>query len=150
MRPNKVAVNAASRFKLTLLGGPQARYPWFIHDEMLTPSPSLNRCVRYASGTSDSCDGGGGKKVKSENLSPLYQFGGVHGTVKNKANSIWRNRPLFRRLGDVKFRTGDEACSMLLREAARRDPYDKVFLETLEHIVPNLAPLLERKPRVSE
>ncbi len=109
----------------------------------------LNRCVRCVSGTSDNLDAGGGK-VKIENLSPLYQFGGVHGTVKSKANSKWRNKPLFRRLGDVKFRTGDEASSMLLREATRRDPNEKVFLETLEHILPNLAPLLERAPRVSE
>ncbi len=148
MHTNKVAANAASRFKLTLLGGSQARYPWFTHCEVLTSS-SLNRRVRYASGTSDNCDGGGGK-VKTENLSPLYQFGGVHGTFKSKSSLTWRNKPLFRRLGDVKFKTGNEASDMLLREAARKDPYDKEFLETLEHILPNLAPLLERTPRVSE
>ncbi len=148
MHANKFAANAASRFKLTLLGLSQARYPSLTHYEVLTSS-SLNRCVRYASGTSDNGDGGGGN-VKTENLSPLYQFGGVHGTFKSKANSTWRNKPLFRRLGDVKFKSGDEASSMLLREAARRDPYDKAFLETLEHILPNLAPLLERTPRVSE
>ncbi len=149
MHANKVTAKSAPRLKLALFGRSQARYPWLANNEVVTPL-HLNRCVRCVSGTSDDNVDSGGKKVKIENLSPLYQFGGVHGTVQNKANTNWRNKPLFRRLGDVKFRTGDEAASMLLREASRRDPNEKAFLETLEHILPNLAPLLERTPRVSE
>ncbi len=149
MHAKNVTANAA-RLKFTLLGRPQARYPWLTHcDVFRSSSLGLNRCVRCVSGTPENSDVGGGK-VKTENLSPLYQFGGVHGTVKSKANSTWRNKPLFRRLGDVKFKTGNEASSMLLIEAKRRDPDEKAFLETLEHILPNLAPLLERTPRVSE
>ena len=54
----------------------------------------------------------------------LSQFGGVHGnkigsgtgTAKN-----WRNKPLFRRDGDKIFKTGSEACQLLISEASRAD-----------------------------
>lgn len=45
----------------------------------------------------------------------------VHGTSHGK--KAWRNKPLFRRQGDKRFRTGMEASEMLYEEVVRRDPY---------------------------
>ena len=52
----------------------------------------------------------------------LSQFGGVHGNkIGSGASKAWRNKPLFRREGDKIFKTGTEACQMLIQEANRRD-----------------------------
>lgn len=42
----------------------------------------------------------------------------VHGTTHGKKH--WRNKPLFRREGDKKFRSGQEAADMLYGEVAYR------------------------------
>ncbi|RHY92890.1 hypothetical protein DYB37_000845 [Aphanomyces astaci] len=55
----------------------------------------------------------------------------VHGTTHGK--KAWRNKPLFRREGDKKFRTGTEAADMLYEEAHRRDPYQTEYVKA--HIV---------------
>jgi hypothetical protein len=44
----------------------------------------------------------------------------VHGTTHGKKH--WKNKPLFRRGGDKRFRNGQEAADMLTDEAIRRDP----------------------------
>ena len=44
------------------------------------------------------------------------QFGGVHGNKAGAATMQWRNKPLFRRTGDVKFKTGAEAAELLVAE----------------------------------
>ena len=60
-------------------------------------------------------------------LLQLNRTGGQHGIVKNFSTALptstlmsdvhgkkeWRNKPLFRRQGDKKFRTGLEASEML-------------------------------------
>lgn len=83
--------------------------------------------------------------VKAETLSPLYTFGGVHGS--RSGQKTWRNKPLFRREGDQRFKTGAEATDMLLSEARRKDPYSRDFLESLEDILPILAPVFDRAPK---
>ena len=54
--------------------------------------------------------------------------GGVHGNVTT-AHKSWRNKPLFRRDGDMRFRTGNEASQMLIEESIRRDQYKPEFLQ---------------------
>ena len=44
--------------------------------------------------------------------------GGVHANMQ--LSKSWRNKPLFRRQGDVRFRTGMEASKLLISEANRR------------------------------
>ena len=44
----------------------------------------------------------------------------VHGTTHGKKH--WKNKPLFRRGGDKRFRNGQEAADMLTDEVIRRDP----------------------------
>ena len=44
----------------------------------------------------------------------------VHGTTHGKKH--WKNKPLFRRGGDKRFRNGQEAADMLMDEVTRRDP----------------------------
>ncbi|KAG5185513.1 glutamate dehydrogenase 1 (NADP-dependent) [Tribonema minus] len=83
---------------------------------------------------------------KIEHLSPLSQFGGVHG-VSSKGQKTWRNKPLFRRDGDQRFKTGSEAVQMLLLAAHKKDPHSTEFLETLEDTLPALIPLLDRQPK---
>eukprot|EP00904_Undaria_pinnatifida_P010369 jgi/Undpi1/6462/HiC_scaffold_20.g08941.m1 len=83
--------------------------------------------------------------VKAETLSPLYTFGGVHGS--RSGQKTWRNKPLFRREGDQRFKTGAEATDMLLSEALRKDPHSSDFLESLEDILPALAPVFDRAPK---
>lgn len=61
--------------------------------------------------------------------SPLSQYGGVHGS--RVAQKTWRNKPLFRREGDVRFRTGAEAADMLVAEVKRRDAHETEFLQVM-------------------
>jgi len=56
----------------------------------------------------------------------------------------WRNKPLFRRGGDVRFRTGAEAAQMLIAEAKRRDAHELEFVQTFENIMNTLAPVFDR------
>ncbi|CAM9471976.1 unnamed protein product [Discosporangium mesarthrocarpum] len=83
--------------------------------------------------------------VKQETLSPLYTFGGVHGS--RSGQKTWRNKPLFRREGDQRFKTGAEAADMLLSEALRKDPHSQDFQESLSDILPTLAPVFDRAPK---
>lgn len=41
-------------------------------------------------------------KVKTDSISPLYRFGGVHGGASHQ--KTWRNKPLFRREVGTEFR----------------------------------------------
>jgi glutamate dehydrogenase (NADP+) len=52
-----------------------------------------------------------------------------------------------RREGDARFKTGSEATEMLIQEAKRKDPHAMQFLDTLDEIIPTLAPLLDRAPK---
>jgi hypothetical protein len=74
--------------------------------------------------------------------SPLSQYGGVHGT--RIAQKTWRNKPLFRREGDARFRTGAEAAEMLINEVKRRDSHETEFTQAFENALTVLAPVFER------
>jgi len=59
----------------------------------------------------------------------------------------WRNKPLFRRQGDVRFRTGIEAANLLVEEAKRRDSHEKQFIDSVTSTMQCLSPIFERNPR---
>lgn len=59
----------------------------------------------------------------------------------------WRNRPLMRRQGDVKFKTGTEASELLIGEATRRDQSQTLFLQTFSSTLTSLAPVFDRNPK---
>jgi glutamate dehydrogenase (NADP+) len=53
---------------------------------------------------------------------------GVHQTMK--ISKSWRNKPLFRRQGDVRFKTGTEAAQLLVQEALRRDQHELEYINS--------------------
>ena len=75
-------------------------------------------------------------------------FGGVHGNKAGATAMQWRNKPLFRREGDSKFKTGKEAAQMLNAEASRRDPNQELFLQTFTSCITHAAPVFDRNPKV--
>lgn len=75
----------------------------------------------------------------------ITQEEGVH--QKMKVSKSWRNKPLFRRQGDVRFKTGLEAANLLVSEAMRRDAHEKEFIESVTSNLQCLAPIFERNPR---
>jgi glutamate dehydrogenase (NADP+) len=70
---------------------------------------------------------------------------GVHQTMT--LSKSWRNKPLFRRQGDVRFKSGLEASKLLIAEAQRRDAHEKVFIESISSTMECLSPLFDRNPR---
>ncbi|GAB5033502.1 glutamate dehydrogenase [Nannochloropsis oceanica] len=81
----------------------------------------------------------------SSKSSPLSQYGGVHGS--RATQKTWRNKPLFRREGDARFRTGAEAAEMLINEVKRRDSHEQEFVQVFENAIQILAPVFERIPK---
>lgn len=59
----------------------------------------------------------------------------------------WRNKPLLRREGDIRFKTGTEAANLLYEEAKRRDPHLTKFLSTFQSTLRSLAPVFDRNPK---
>lgn len=70
---------------------------------------------------------------------------GVHQTMK--ISKSWRNKPLFRRQGDVRFRTGMEAANLLVGEAKRRDAHETEFIDSVKSTFSCLSPIFDRNPR---
>lgn len=70
---------------------------------------------------------------------------GVHQTMQ--LSKSWRNKPLFRRQGDVRFKTGLEAANLLVGEANRRDAHEKEFIDSVQSTLTCLAPVFDRNPR---
>jgi len=70
---------------------------------------------------------------------------GVHQTMK--VSKSWRNKPLFRRQGDVRFKTGSEASDLLIREALRRDAPLTEFIDSISSVMHCLAPVFDRNPK---
>lgn len=70
---------------------------------------------------------------------------GVHQTMK--VSKSWRNKPLFRRQGDIRFKTGLEAANLLVQEAMRRDAHKTEFIEAVQSTFHCLAPIFERNPK---
>ena len=48
--------------------------------------------------------------------------------------------------GASQFATGDEASALLIKESLRRDPHQSQFLETVEDLARDLAPVFDREP----
>lgn len=67
---------------------------------------------------------------------------GVHQTMQ--LSKSWRNKPLFRRQGDVRFRTGMEASKLLIQEANRRDAHEIEYIESISSTMECLSPLFDR------
>lgn len=70
---------------------------------------------------------------------------GVHQTMK--VSKSWRNKPLFRRQGDVRFKTGMEAAQLLVREAMRRDSHKTEYIDSVTSNYTCLAPIFDRNPK---
>jgi len=70
---------------------------------------------------------------------------GVHQSMK--LSKSWRNKPLFRRQGDIRFKTGLEAANLLVKEAKRRDAHEDFFINSVESTMQCLAPIFDRNPR---
>ena len=73
----------------------------------------------------------------------------VHSTMKisKTASKSWRNKPLFRRQGDVRFKTGIEAAQLLVNEAARRDAHEGFFMDSIKSNLLCMAPIFDRNPK---
>lgn len=69
----------------------------------------------------------------------------VHSNMR--LSKQWRNKPLFRRQGDVRFRTGLEAANLLVQEAKRRDDHETQFIDSVTSTMQCLSPIFERNPR---
>jgi glutamate dehydrogenase (NADP+) len=78
-------------------------------------------------------------------LKSLATNQGVHQTMK--ISKSWRNKPLFRRQGDVRFKTGMEAAQLLVREASRRDSHEIEFINSVESTLQCLSPIFDRNPK---
>ena len=64
-----------------------------------------------------------------------------------KSTGNWRNKPLFRRDGDARFKTGKEASDMLLSEAERRDGHETEFVTSVATSLSHLGCVFDRSPR---
>jgi hypothetical protein len=70
---------------------------------------------------------------------------GVHQTMK--ISKSWRNKPLFRRQGDVRFKTGLEASNLLIRESLRRDSHEQDYIDSVTSVMQCLSPIFDRNPK---
>jgi glutamate dehydrogenase (NADP+) len=70
---------------------------------------------------------------------------GVHQTMK--ISKSWRNKPLFRRQGDVRFKTGTEAAQLLVQEALRRDKHESEYINSVTSNMLCLSPIFDRNPK---
>jgi len=75
----------------------------------------------------------------------LTKEDGVHQTMT--VSKTWRNKPLFRRQGDVRFKTGLEAANLLVAEAKRRDSHETEFIDSVRSTLQCLSPIFDRNPR---
>lgn len=64
-----------------------------------------------------------------------------------KISKSWRNKPLFRRQGDVRFKTGLEAATLLVGEAQRRDDHEHEFIDSIRSTMQCLSPIFDRNPK---
>lgn len=70
---------------------------------------------------------------------------GVHQTMK--VSKSWKNKPLFRRQGDIRFKTGLEAANLLIREAKRRDSHEKEYIDSVTATMQCLSSIFDRNPK---
>jgi hypothetical protein len=96
--------------------------------------------IRSLSSTSDP-----GGKAQAPRKSLVTAEEGVHQTMK--ISKSWRNKPLFRRQGDVRFKTGLEAANLLVREAKRRDSHELEYIDSVTSTLQCLSPIFDRNPK---
>ena len=70
---------------------------------------------------------------------------GVHQNMK--ISKSYRNKPLFRRQGDVRFKTGMEAAQLLVKECKRRDSHETEFIDSVTTTLQCLSPIFDRNPK---
>jgi len=70
---------------------------------------------------------------------------GVHQNMK--ISKSYRNKPLFRRQGDVRFKTGMEAAQLLVKECKRRDSHETEFIDSVTSTLQCLSPIFDRNPK---
>jgi glutamate dehydrogenase (NADP+) len=109
---------------------------------MQRPSLLVARCLAAQSSYSSSTSS---PASSSDALKKSLISEGVHQTMK--ISKSWRNKPLFRRQGDVRFRTGLEAANLLVGEAKRRDSHEKEFIDSVQSTFQCLSPIFDRNPR---
>jgi glutamate dehydrogenase (NADP+) len=72
---------------------------------------------------------------------------GVHQTMRISQKN-WKQKPLFRRQGDVRFKTGMEASRLLVQEAIRRDAAEPHFITSVQSVFLDcLSPIFDRNPK---
>jgi glutamate dehydrogenase (NADP+) len=103
-----------------------------------TATMAVARTTRSLSSTSDP-----GGKAPRKSLVTTEE--GVHQTMK--ISKSWRNKPLFRRQGDVRFKTGLEAANLLVREAKRRDSHELEYIDSVTSTLQCLSPIFDRNPK---
>lgn len=64
-----------------------------------------------------------------------------------RISKSWKQKPLFRRQGDVRFKTGMEATDLLIREAQRRDAREEDYIDSVTSIMECLSPVFDRNPK---
>ena len=104
-----------------------------------TTRPVEVNVARYATRTFSS-QGTSGKNL-------LTDEEGVHQTMR--ISKSWRQKPLFRRQGDVRFKTGMEAANLLIREANRRDAHEQDYIDSVTSIMQCLSPVFDRNPKLA-
>lgn len=102
-----------------------------------TSRPVEVNVARYAA-RAFSSQGSSGKNL-------LTDEEGVHQTMR--ISKSWKQKPLFRRQGDVRFKTGMEAANLLIREAKRRDAQDEDYIDSVTSIMHCLSPVFDRNPK---
>ncbi|KAL7563308.1 hypothetical protein ACA910_016667 [Epithemia clementina (nom. ined.)] len=111
------------------------------------PSPAnvaLLSSVRRAL-SSDAKGGSNTKSVVTTKKNLVTNEEGVHQTMK--VSKSWKNKPLFRRQGDVRFKTGAEAAQLLVNEATRRDAPLTQFIDSISSTMHCLSPVFDRNPK---
>mmetsp|Transcript_41494 Transcript_41494/g.99417 ORF Transcript_41494/g.99417 Transcript_41494/m.99417 type:complete len:501 (+) Transcript_41494:153-1655(+) len=108
-----------------------------------TASSQQTALLWRASGTTMAARPFSSQDATSKNL--LTHEEGVHQTMK--VSKSWRNKPLFRRQGDVRFKTGMEASNLLVREALRRDSHEHDYIDSITSVMQTLSPIFDRNPK---
>ena len=108
-------------------------------------SSSVTRTFFAVRSLSSTSDGGGSSSKPTTRKSLVTNEEGVHQTMK--ISKSWRNKPLFRRQGDVRFKTGMEASNLLVREAMRRDGHLREYIDSVTSVMQCLSPIFDRNPK---
>jgi glutamate dehydrogenase (NADP+) len=110
---------------------------------MLSRIPRSSRAVSKVLSTQTAVRSMSSQDAPKKSL--LTHEDGVHQTMK--ISKTWRNKPLFRRQGDVRFKTGMEASNLLVREAMRRDSHEAEYIDSVTATMQCLSPIFERNPK---